>query len=122
MFVSPASFRRTLLRGLQAVALLGLLVLLAPARADLTPAPGTTPKANYKLARKYAKKNLDPLTYSAAVTPGWIGKTDLFWYSYRTSKGTNYWLVDPTKKSKVSLFDKEKVGAQLAELSRKPID
>ncbi len=121
MFVASATLRRTLLRGLQGAALLGLLLALAPARADLGPAPAT-PRANYKQARKYGKKALESLTYSTAVNPGWIGKTDLFWYSYRTSKGTNYWLVDPAKKTKVALFDKEKLGGQLAELSRKPID
>ncbi|MFO0841428.1 MAG: prolyl oligopeptidase family serine peptidase [Gemmataceae bacterium] len=62
------------------------------------------------------------MTYSEQVTPSWIGKTDVFWYSYRTSAGTRFWKVDPAKKSKDPLFNHEKLGSLLAELSRKPVD
>ena len=112
----PPTFR-PLLRGLQGLALLALLATLAPARAEKT-----TLRANYKQALRYGAANLAPLTYSSAVVPGWIGKSDSFWYSYRTSKGTAYWLVNPAKKTKVPLFDREKLSGQLAESSRKPID
>src|SRR5262249_39624336 len=63
-----------------------------------------------------------PLTYSTGVQPGWIGKSDSFWYSYRTSKGVTYWRVDPERKVKTPLFDREKLTGQLAELSKKPVD
>ncbi len=111
--------RRPLLRGLQGFSVLLLLAALAPARGDVSP---EAPRANYKQALKYGKTNLDPLSYSTVVTPGWIGKTDTFWYSYRTSKGNSFWRVDPAKKSKTPLFDRDKLAAQLAELSRKPAE
>jgi dipeptidyl aminopeptidase/acylaminoacyl peptidase len=110
--------RRPVLRGLQALAVLLLATALAPARAEVRQAPS----ANYRQAQKYSKANMDPLTYSTSVTPGWIGKSDSFWYSYRTSKGTSFWRVDPVKKSKTELFNREKIASQLAELSRKPAE
>src|SRR5438309_845266 len=112
------TIRPRLLRGLQGLALLALLATLAPARADRQ-APA---RANYKQALKYSAANLAPLTYSSTVMPGWIGKTDSFWYAYRTSKGTAYWQVDPGQKTKKPLFDHEKLASQLAELSRKPVE
>jgi dipeptidyl aminopeptidase/acylaminoacyl peptidase len=109
---------RPVLRGLQALAVLLVLTALLPAQAERQPPP----RANYRQALKYSSANLAPLTYSTKVTPGWIGKTDSFWYSYRTSKGTAYWRVDPLRRTKTTLFDREKLASQLAELGRKPVD
>src|SRR5260370_36238508 len=107
-------------RGLQALALVQLLVALVPVRAEST--PRAEPRANYRQAVKYSAANLAPLSYSTAVIPQWIGKSDSFWYDYRTSKGTAYWRVDPVRKTKAALVDREKLGSQLAELSRKAVD
>jgi dipeptidyl aminopeptidase/acylaminoacyl peptidase len=107
------------LRVLQGSAVLLLVAALAPAQAEVKP---QAPRVNYKQALKYSSANLAQRTYSTAVMPGWIGKTDSFWYSYKTSKGTAFYRVDPAKKTKTALFDAEKLGGQLAELSRKPVD
>jgi dipeptidyl-peptidase-4 len=112
--------RRPLLRGLQALAIVFLVAALAPVRGEV--GTNSTHRANYKQALKYSKSSLDPITYSTSVNPGWIGKTDTFWYSYRTSTGTAFWRVDPAKKSKTALFNREKLASQLAELSRKPVE
>ena len=118
MTTSPHALRRSALRGVQGLALLLLAAALAPAG----PEDRAAPRVNYKQAAKYSKASLAPLTYSDRVAPSWIGKSDAFWYSYRTSKGTKFWKVDPAKKTKDPLFDHEKLGSQLAELSRKPVD
>jgi dipeptidyl aminopeptidase/acylaminoacyl peptidase len=110
--------RRLALRGLQGLALLLFVSALATARAEIQ----SPPRVNYKQARKFSAANLRPLTYDTAVLPNWIGNTDTFWYSFRTSKGTNYWRVDAAAGTRSELFDKEKLASQLAELSRKPID
>jgi dipeptidyl aminopeptidase/acylaminoacyl peptidase len=115
---SPAF--RLVMRGLQGLALLALVATLAPARADR--ADRAAPRPNYRQALKYSAANLDPLTYSTSVSPGWIGKTDSFWYSYKTGKGTAFWLVDPANRTKKALFDREKLASQLAEVSRRPVD
>src|SRR5205085_3890343 len=50
------------------------------------------------------------------------GQTDVFWYSFRTSKGTNYYRVDARKGTKEALFDQDKLAALLSELSHKPVE
>jgi dipeptidyl aminopeptidase/acylaminoacyl peptidase len=97
----------------------GLILLLV----TVVPVWGQSPpRANYAQATRFSAAHLTPLSYSTTLVPGWIGKTDTFWYSYRTSKGTIWWKVDPARVSKTRLFDHEKLAAQLAELSRKPVD
>src|SRR4051812_15123964 len=76
---------RAVRHGLLALAGLFLLGVLAPADTSSS-GLGAVPRANYKLALKYSSGNLAPMTYSTGVFPGWIGKSDSFWYSYRTSK------------------------------------
>jgi dienelactone hydrolase len=97
----------------------GLFLLII---AIAFPLYAETPQANYKLANKFSSKQLAPMIYSTSVQPKWIGKTDTFWYAYRTSAGTSYWLVDPEKKSKKPLFDRTKLASHLAEQSRRPVD
>jgi len=77
---------------------------------------------NYKQAYKFDRSYLNQFSYSTSVTPKWIGKTDRFWYSFRTSKGKNWFVVDPTKKTKDPLFDHVILVMKLSELSRKPVD
>src|SRR2546426_71563 len=86
-----------------------LLLALGPAQAQ-----EKVTKANYKQAFKYSPTYLRQLTYDTSVIPNWIGKSDSFWYAFRTSKGTNYYRVDPKTASKKALFDKDKVAAQLS--------
>src|SRR5947209_14040765 len=89
-------------------AVLGLFVvlLLSPARAD----QDRVSRANYKLANQFSKAYVRQFVYDTAVTPHWIGKTDSFWYSFRTSHGTNYYRVNPKLKTKEPLFDRPKHG------------
>ncbi|MCH8829051.1 MAG: hypothetical protein IID45_05685 [Planctomycetes bacterium] len=56
------------------------------------------------------------------MRPNWIGKTDSFWYSYRTSRGTDYVRVDPVKRTKKPLFDHVKLAAQLSVMTKRPLD
>lgn len=99
---------------------LAALVLFAasPARGE----PERVTHANYKQAFKYSADYLKQFVYDTAVTPHWIGKTDSFFYSYRTSQGTNYYRVNPRHASKEPLFDRVKLGTLLAEMIQKPLD
>src|SRR5207247_5065572 len=60
--------------------------------------------------------------YSTAVQPNWIGKSDSFWYQYNTSKGKQWYKVNAREATKEPLFDRVKLGAQLSEAVRKPLD
>jgi hypothetical protein len=81
--------------------------------------------ANYPLAMKFSKEFVAqhvPEGGSSLVSPKWIGKTDVFWYSIRTPDGVRYWKVDCEKKTRVPLFDTGKLAAKLSEQSQKPTD
>lgn len=105
-------------RGLLSLAVFALAGL-APAQLDLHKHEN---KANWKLANRFTADSLRPYLYSSAITPGWINKTDRFWYSWRNSTGNKYWLVDPKAKSKVPLFDSAELAAKITEANYKPID
>ncbi len=77
---------------------------------------------NYEQALKYSNEYLRQFVYDSAVTPHWIGKTDVFWYSFRTSAGTHWYRVNPRLAIKEPLFDCVKLGSQLAEMVQKPLD
>jgi len=79
-------------------------------------------QANYKQAFHFSPEFLRQFVYDTAVTPNWIGKTDTFWYAYRTSKGTNYWRVDCRQATKSPLFDAVKLATLLSEATQKPLD
>jgi dipeptidyl aminopeptidase/acylaminoacyl peptidase len=78
--------------------------------------------ANYKQAFHFSSAFLRQFIYDTQVTPNWIGKTDSFWYAYRTSKGKTWWRVDPHQATKVPLFDHAKVATFLSEAVQKPLD
>ncbi len=101
------------------LALSSLLLLFAPA------APAEQERArraNYKQAFKYSADYLKQFVYDTAVLPNWVGKTDTFWYSFRTSQGTRYWRVNPRQGSKEPLFDHVKLGTLLSEATQKPLE
>lgn len=111
--------RLTLLSIVSAV----LLLLLAPA-AQAQELTDRVPlnKANYKQANKFSSSFLRKFTYDSTVRASWIPDSDTFWYSFRTSEGRRYWLVDPVAKTKVPLFDHELMAALLSEACKTPID
>ncbi len=78
--------------------------------------------ANYKQATKYSSEFLRQFVYDSAVTPNWIGKTDNFWYTFKSATGTHYYRVDPKAAKKEPLFDRVKLGIKLAEMLQKPVD
>ncbi|MCI0378160.1 MAG: DPP IV N-terminal domain-containing protein, partial [Gemmataceae bacterium] len=96
-----------------------LLALCAPsAQAQQQPVSG----ANYPQAYKYSTDFLRQFIYSSGVTPIWVGKSDTFCYEYRTSKGKQFYLVNPRNATKEPLFDRAKLAAQLSEQVKKPLD
>jgi dipeptidyl aminopeptidase/acylaminoacyl peptidase len=101
-------------------AVLAALILFGVSSAHAEPERVT--QANYKQAFKYSSAYLKQFVYDTSVNPNWIGKTDSFWYSYRTSKGTNYYRVNPKLAAKAPLFDRVRLGMLLSEMIQKPLD
>jgi dipeptidyl-peptidase-4 len=80
------------------------------------------PEPNYRLAAKFSPKNLAKLVHSTSVRPNWLKNGNRFWYQYKTSEGSKYYLVDADKKSKKQLFDNEKMAQWLTEITKDPYD
>jgi dipeptidyl-peptidase-4 len=85
-----------------------------------SPAPVTTP--NYALEARFLPASVNQLAFDLSVTPHWFTLSDKFWYSYRTTDGTHYYIVDPVKKSKSLLWNNVKVAAALSTLTNFPYD
>ncbi|HMD08316.1 MAG TPA: DPP IV N-terminal domain-containing protein [Candidatus Acidoferrum sp.] len=83
-------------------------------------APITTP--NYALEARFLPASVNQLVFDLSVTPHWFTLSDRFWYSYRTTDGTKYYIVDPLKKSKSFLWDNAKIAAALSTLTNFPYD
>src|SRR5262245_14134156 len=96
------------------------LAMLGLAAVEDERQPVTTP--NYRQAAQYSTQYLRQFMYDTSVSPHWIGKSDSFWYSYRTSSGTNWYRVHSKFGTREPLFDRVKLAALLTEMAQKPID
>src|SRR5580704_2388359 len=77
---------------------------------------------NYALEARFLPDSMNKLLFDLSVTPHWFTLSDKFWYSYRTTDGTKYYIVDPVKKSKSFLWDNTKIAAALSSLTNFPYD
>jgi len=108
----------------------GALALLAgvsqPASAQTAPQPNEVRpnRANWALANRFAAAALRPITYTAAVQPRFLGKSDTMYYNWRDRNGNRFMLYVPSSSggTKRMLFDPAKMAEQLTLLSRKPYD
>jgi hypothetical protein len=87
---------------------------LSPERALATP--------NYDLGARWMSAKVSKLVFTTAVTPHWLEFSDRFWYSYETTGGMKWYLVDPVKRSKTLLWDNAKMASQLTRVLRTPYD
>lgn len=79
-------------------------------------------KANYSAAAKFSPSRLDKMVFSTSVDPHWLKKSNRFWYSYQTTEGKNWYIVDPVKNEKKQLFDKDRLAALLTGIIKDPFD
>ncbi len=79
-------------------------------------------KANYQLAARFSPKKLDKMVFSLNVDPHWLKKSDRFWYTYETSEGKKWYIVDPAKAEKKLLFDNERLAMQITRIVKDPFD
>ncbi|MEL6251821.1 MAG: DPP IV N-terminal domain-containing protein [Bacteroidota bacterium] len=95
-----------------------LLGLMASATAQNTPVN----KANYSLAARFSPDNLKRMVFSTSVDPHWLKNSNRFWYTYETSEGKFYYIVDPARKSKTQMFDRDELAAEMTRLTGDPFD
>ncbi len=74
----------------------------------------------YTQARKFTADKLSTMLFSTTVDPHWFQQGNKFWYVYKTHKGTNWYVVDPSKKNKQELFDRVEMAARLSEIVHDP--
>ncbi len=79
-------------------------------------------KANYDLATRFAPYKIKKMTYSTSINPKWIKGSNRFWYEWKTSNGSAFYIVDPLKGIKEKLFDNDKIAAELTRLTLDPWD
>jgi dipeptidyl-peptidase 4 len=93
-----------------------------PANGDPASAAAGPAGPNYALEARFLPDKVNRLVFDLSVTPHWFTHSDRFWYAYRTSEGTKYFIVDPVKKTKSLLWDNAKVAAALSLLTNFPYD
>ncbi|MFY9554597.1 MAG: DPP IV N-terminal domain-containing protein [Blastocatellia bacterium] len=101
---------------------LGLTPVATFAQDIKAPADNRAHKANYDLASRWTTAKVTKLVFDTAVAPHWLESGERFWYSYETSQGKKWWIVDPAKKTKMPLFDNAKMAALLTGLTRIPYE
>jgi len=79
-------------------------------------------KANYDLAARFSPKKLDKMIFSLSVDPHWLKQSNKFWYTYETSEGKQWVIVDPVKNEKKAMFDKDQLAASLTRIIKDPFD
>ncbi len=79
-------------------------------------------KANYALAERFSSKKVGQMVFSTRISPNWFRDSDQFWYSWKTPKGTEYYIVDPVKGTKTKAFDMTELAKQVTETVRYPFD
>ncbi|WP_297335106.1 DPP IV N-terminal domain-containing protein [Algoriphagus sp.] len=79
-------------------------------------------KGNYELAARFSPEKVRKMIFSTSVNPHWMKKSDRFWYEYETSNGKNWYVVDPVRKTKTELFDRDKLAAEITKAVKDPFD
>ena len=79
-------------------------------------------KANYQLAARFSPEKLKRMIFSTSVNPQWLKNSNRFWYTYETSEGKRWYLVDPDARRKDVLFDHAQLAAQLTQIVKDPFD
>ena len=79
-------------------------------------------KANYELAERFSPKKLNRMVFSQSVRTNWFPSGDKFWYEWKDTNGSRYFIVDPASKSKTEVFDMDRLAMELTEIIRDPFD
>lgn len=74
---------------------------------------------DYQEAEKWLYNNTRNKIYNTGIQPNWIGQGDSLWYTTKTRKGKEYFLVDLKKKQQMPLFDQEKLADRVSSFLHK---
>ncbi len=99
-----------------------LLFALSVMAVEVNAQSATASKANYSLAARFSPKKQDKLLFSTNVDAHWLKKSSRFWYSYETTDGKKWYIVDPSKAEKRLMFDNAKLAAELTKIIKDASD
>ncbi|MDE5572869.1 MAG: DPP IV N-terminal domain-containing protein, partial [Muribaculaceae bacterium] len=74
----------------------------------------------YELPERFTAPKLSKMLFSTTVDPHWFPTGDKFWYSYKTSEGNRWYVVDPVARRKSPMFDHDKMAADLTYIVKDP--
>lgn len=77
-------------------------------------------QANYELAARFSPAKVGKMVFSTRVAPNWLKTSGRFWYVYSDSRAKNWYIVDPARRTKTSLFDNADLAARLSLITRDP--
>ncbi len=77
---------------------------------------------NYDLASRFSAKRVNQMVFSTRISPNWFRYSNKFWYSWKTSQGTEYYIVDPATGRKTKIFDMERLAMQITEKVKDPFE
>ena len=60
----------------------------------------------YLQAEKFTGDKLRTMLFTTTVDPHWFQQGNCFWYTYKTSEGTFWYVVNPNTRSNSLLFDR----------------
>ena len=103
--------KRTFVMALAVLGLMGTATLKAQERLP-----------EYLQAEKFTQDKLKTMLFSTTVDPHWFQQGNNFWYEYKTSEGTFWYVVNPSAKSKTLLFDREEMASQLTQIVQDPFE
>ena len=101
---------------------LSVWLIVAFSMAALAAEMTAVTKANYGLAARFSPAKLRKLSFDTAITPRLLKTGSRFWYIYETTKGKNFVIVDPVKRTKRPIFDNDKMAALLTLATKNPYD
>ena len=76
----------------------------------------------YLQAEKFTTDKLRTMLFTTTVDPHWFQQGNSFWYTYKTSEGTFWYVVNPNTRSKSQLFNREEMASQLTEIVKDPFE
>jgi dipeptidyl-peptidase-4 len=77
-------------------------------------------KADFKAAEKFRGDNLKPRYGDLSVNANWIEESDIFWYTFKTPAGRNFYYVNAAAKAKKLMFDSRYMAAEIRKLTHRP--
>ena len=97
-------------------------LILAAAAVLLSASAAAQQKPNYDLASQFSQKRISQMVFSTSIQPNWFRDSDKFWYEWKTSKGTQYYVVDAASGQKTPVFDMEKLAMEITTVVKDPFD